>query len=164
MAKLKSFQEEQLPRIRDSMRASAQRLNESARDVPEFELTAVQPETHKARRLLALLADINSQGSEKSILFVKQTALLYPLAHLCRQKCLRLRVAKVGGASSMTNKDRNKALSDFRRGTVTLLVATDAAEEGIDVADCEFVIRFNWFGTTKSHIQGSGRARKAGST
>ena len=47
---------------------------------------------------------------------------------------------------------------------MTLLVATDAAEEGIDVADCEFVIRFNWFGTTKSHIQGSGRARKAGST
>jgi ERCC4-related helicase/uncharacterized membrane protein YgcG len=165
VAKLEAFQEEQLPRIRDSMRASAQRLkDEAARDVPEFELSGVQPETHKARRLLALLADINSKGSKKGILFVKQTALLYPLAHLCRQDRLRLRVAEVGGGSSMTDKDRNKALADFRRGTVTLLVATDAAEEGIDVADCEFVIRFNWFGTTKSHIQGSGRARKAGST
>jgi hypothetical protein len=32
---------------------------------------------------------------------------------------------------------------------VSLLVATDTAEEGIDVADCEFVIRFDRFGTTK---------------
>jgi len=44
-----------------------------------------------------------------------------------------------------------------------LLVATNTAEEGIDVADCEFVIRFNRFDTTKSHIQGSGRARREGS-
>ena len=44
-----------------------------------------------------------------------------------------------------------------------LLIATDTLEEGIDVPDCEFVIRFNWIGTTKSHIQGSGRARKQSS-
>jgi superfamily II DNA/RNA helicase len=36
----------------------------------------------------------------------------------------------------------NKALDDFRRGAVMLLIATDAAEEGIDVADCSFVVRF----------------------
>jgi endoribonuclease Dicer len=40
-----------------------------------------------------------------------------------------------------------------------LLIATDAAEEGIDVADCSFVVRFSRFGTTRSHIQGSGRGR-----
>jgi len=28
-----------------------------------------------------------------------------------------------------------------------------------DVADCSFVVRFSRFGTTKSHIQGSGRGR-----
>ena len=44
-----------------------------------------------------------------------------------------------------------------------MLIATDTLEEGIDVPDCEFVIRFNWIGTTKSHIQGSGRARKQSS-
>jgi superfamily II DNA/RNA helicase len=36
----------------------------------------------------------------------------------------------------------NKALDDFHRGAVMLLIATDAAEEGIDVADCSFVVRF----------------------
>ena len=53
----------------------------------------------------------------------------------------------------------NKALDDFRCGDIMLLIATDASEEGIDVADCSFVVHFNFFGTTKSHIQGSGRDR-----
>ena len=33
------------------------------------------------------------------------------------------------------------------------MVATNAMEEGIDVSNCEYVVRYNWFGTTKSHIQ-----------
>ena len=38
-------------------------------------------------------------------------------------------------------------------------MATCALEEGIDVPDCAFVVRFDEFATTKSHIQGAGRAR-----
>ena len=66
---------------------------------------------------------------------------------------------QVGGTSTMSPTVVNKALGDFRRGDMMLLIATDAAEEGIDVADSSFVVRFNCFGTTKSHIQGSGRGR-----
>ncbi len=73
-------------------------------------------------------------------MFVKQTALLYPLAHLCRQD--KHLVAEVGGTSTMPPTLVNKALDDFRRGAVMVLIATDAAEEGIDVADCSFVVRF----------------------
>eukprot|EP00959_Pyramimonas_sp_CCMP1952_P193147 4038965-Pyramimonas_sp.AAC.2 len=53
----------------------------------------------------------------------------------------------------------------IRRGAqVRVLVSTNAIEEGIDISNCEFVIRFNWFGTTKSHIQGAGRARFEGAS
>ena len=47
---------------------------------------------------------------------------------------------------------------------VRVLVSANAVEEGIDVSDCEFVVRFNPIQTTKSHIQGSGRARLAGAS
>ena len=96
-------------------------------------------DTQKASCLLELLISINAKEAKKGIVFVKQTALLYPLANLCHQEghC----VAEVGGTSTMPATLVNKALDDFRRGTVMLLIATDAAEEGIDVADCSFVVR-----------------------
>eukprot|EP00931_Biecheleriopsis_adriatica_P074785 TRINITY_DN48783_c0_g1_i1.p2 TRINITY_DN48783_c0_g1~~TRINITY_DN48783_c0_g1_i1.p2 ORF type:complete len:341 (-),score=72.59 TRINITY_DN48783_c0_g1_i1:157-1179(-) len=55
--------------------------------------------------------------------------------------------------------DQNRAIESFRVGQVNVLVATDTLQEGIDVPDCEWVVRFDEFTTTKAHIQGSGRAR-----
>jgi hypothetical protein len=138
------------------MKESARRLQESA-DMSTLNLQTLHPLTEKAARLMELLATINAKTVKKGIVFVTQIALVYPLAHLCRQKTHL--VGEVSGGSSMTDKDRNKALKDFKSGKIKLLVTTAASEEGLDVADCEFVIRFNKFDTTKSHIQGSGRAR-----
>lgn len=65
----------------------------------------------------------------------------------------------VSGATSMADHVRVQNLDCFRSGAVPLLVSTNALEEGIDVAECDFIVRFDSFSTTKSHIQGSGRAR-----
>uniref|UniRef100_A0A0G4GKX8 Helicase ATP-binding domain-containing protein n=1 Tax=Chromera velia CCMP2878 TaxID=1169474 RepID=A0A0G4GKX8_9ALVE len=67
----------------------------------------------------------------------------------------------VSGVGSMKDREREAHLREFREGRVPLLVCTAAVEEGLDVAECAFVVRFSQFQTTKAHIQGSGRARKA---
>ena len=93
-----------------------------------------------------------------------QVPLTFPLADLLNRapelRELGLGVGCVSGGGSMTEAARSKALEQFRRSELRLLVCTNALEEGLDVPECAFVIRFTQIKTTKSHIQGSGRARR----
>lgn len=65
----------------------------------------------------------------------------------------------VSGVGSMSDGARESSIQDFKNNSLDVLVCSNAAEEGIGIASCSFVIRFDEFDTTKSHIQGSGRAR-----
>lgn len=95
-----------------------------------------------------------------------------PLAFLIEQelnKCrkpgeLHVHVHPVAGTGAMSDTEREGNVSKFKREckskVPSLLVSTSALEEGIDVPDCQFVVRFDIVHTTKGHIQGSGRAMR----
>lgn len=67
------------------------------------------------------------------------------------------------GDMQMSFRDQNKIISKFRTGELNLLIATNVAEEGLDIQPCNFVIRFDFFYTLIAYIQSRGRARKADS-
>lgn len=117
-------------------------------------LAAVPAVTKKVEALFNLL----QQRQGKGIVFVDQVILTLPLANsietLPGWKAL-------GVYGRMVESDQEQALEEFRSGRVQVLVATNTLEEGIDVSDCEWVVRFSLFHTTKAHIQGSGRARSS---
>ena len=50
-------------------------------------------------------------------------------------------------------------LSKFKKGEVNCLFATSVAEEGLDIPDCNVVIRFDMYKTLIQYIQSRGRAR-----
>ncbi|KAL4784926.1 hypothetical protein BJX76DRAFT_367226 [Aspergillus varians] len=56
------------------------------------------------------------------------------------------------------------ALVKFRSGEINCLFATSVAEEGLDIADCNLVVRFDLFDTMIQYVQSRGRARQANST
>ncbi|KAL5698311.1 helicase protein [Ranunculus cassubicifolius] len=68
-----------------------------------------------------------------------------------------------GGASvdALTPKMQKKTLDSFRCGELNILFTTDVAEEGIDVANCSYVIRFDLPKTVRSYVQSRGRARQS---
>ncbi|CAD7698018.1 unnamed protein product [Ostreobium quekettii] len=62
----------------------------------------------------------------------------------------------------MTSTAQDDVLKRFRATGECLLLATSAAEEGIDVASCELVVRYTVSQTGTERVQSRGRARKQG--
>ncbi|GMH43799.1 hypothetical protein BSKO_11733 [Bryopsis sp. KO-2023] len=66
-------------------------------------------------------------------------------------------------AKGMTGKKQKEQLSLFREPGRKILVATPAAEEGLDIQTCEFVIRYTAPKSGIQKVQSKGRTRKEGS-
>ena len=62
----------------------------------------------------------------------------------------------------MAEQERIKleqTIQKFKTGRINCLVSTDVLEEGIDVTQCNLVIRFDPIVTFRSYLQSKGRAR-----
>ena len=101
------------------------------------------------------------------VLFVEQrltTAVLEHVIHNSAALGSRLRgtcliSTRKSGGMRMTKAQADAAVSKFRAGDVNVLLATNVAEEGMDIAAANCVIRFDAVMTQVSLVQGKGRAR-----
>ena len=59
----------------------------------------------------------------------------------------------------MKVKKQHEILEKFRKGKITLLIATSVVEEGLDIPQCNLVVRFDFPPNIRSYIQSKGRAR-----
>jgi ERCC4-related helicase len=60
----------------------------------------------------------------------------------------------------MTQNEQEEVISKFQNGRdCNLIIATTVAEEGLDIADCNYVIRYDMAGNEISSVQSRGRIR-----
>ncbi|CAM4616064.1 unnamed protein product [Lepidochelys olivacea] len=64
----------------------------------------------------------------------------------------------------MTQNEQREIISKFRAGKVNLLIATTVAEEGLDIKECNIVIRYGLVTNEIAMVQARGRARADEST
>ncbi|XP_010932228.2 endoribonuclease Dicer homolog 4 isoform X2 [Elaeis guineensis] len=115
--------------------------------------------------LIEILSCNRLQENMKCIIFVKRIMVARSLAYILGNikslhywKCEFL-VGCHSGLKSMSRKKMNSIVEKFSSGEVNLLVATNVAEEGLDIQTCCLVVRFDLPETVASFIQSRGRAR-----
>lgn len=126
----------------------------------------------KVERLVAFL-ECQEPETCSSLIFVQQRAKVSVLRtnlFFSPTDHVEVQVCNFVGLSSSTyvklvlsdlydREVQRDTMPDFRAGKKNLVIATDALEEGIDVAACNLVICFNTSASLESYIQRRGRAR-----
>ena len=108
--------------------------------------------------------------SRKCIVFTQRRNTAKTLHRLCEKLDItNLRPGVLVGIShdltgSTTFRHQFLVLSKFRQGEINCLFATSVAEEGLDIPDCNLVVRFDLYDTLIQYVQSRGRARHANST
>lgn len=59
----------------------------------------------------------------------------------------------------MSNYEQQRAIQKFHTGAINVLVTTTIGEEGLDIPDCNMVIRYDLYQTMIQYVQSKGRAR-----
>ncbi|XP_039543155.1 probable ATP-dependent RNA helicase DHX58 isoform X2 [Pimephales promelas] len=63
------------------------------------------------------------------------------------------------GAEHMNQNEQKKTIHEFREGFLNLLISTSVAEEGLDIPECNLVVRYGLLTNEIAQQQASGRAR-----
>ncbi|XP_038134239.1 probable ATP-dependent RNA helicase DHX58 [Cyprinodon tularosa] len=63
------------------------------------------------------------------------------------------------GITYMTQNEQADTIRKFRNGTLNLLISTSVAEEGLDIPECNLVVRYGLLTNEIAQQQASGRAR-----
>jgi len=61
--------------------------------------------------------------------------------------------------TQMTINQQKETIKKFQEGKFNLLVATDIAQEGLDIPECNYVIRYEFVSNEIGTVQSRGRAR-----
>ncbi|XP_059203544.1 ATP-dependent RNA helicase DHX58-like [Centropristis striata] len=63
------------------------------------------------------------------------------------------------GVTYMTQNEQTETIRRFRMGALNLLISTSVAEEGLDIPECNLVVRYGLLTNEIAQQQASGRAR-----
>ncbi|KAK4172843.1 hypothetical protein QBC36DRAFT_246686 [Triangularia setosa] len=112
----------------------------------------------------------------RCIVFVKQRNTANMLVDLFKQPELKIPGLEpgilIGGGRNDSSWDSSKTsyrdqvltIIKFKKGELNCIFATSVAEEGLDIPDCNIIIRFDLYDTLIQYIQSRGRARQEKST
>jgi len=113
---------------------------------------------HKFQRLQQLLQLHHKSRNNRILVFALYKKEASRLESMLRAKGWN--VQSIHGDKSQT--ERTKAMSNFKDGTIPLLVATDVAARGLDIPDVEYVVNYTFPLTIEDYVHRIGRTGRGG--
>jgi ATP-dependent RNA helicase RhlE len=151
---------EEIKKLANQMLRSPTLIEVARRNAPA-DLVDHQVYDVEAPRKRALLVHlIRSRDMKQVLVFLRMKRDCNKLA----RELLRDGINATAIHSDRTQAEREQALSDFKEGRSTVLVATDIAARGIDIAELPFVINYELPYTPEDYVHRIGRTGRAGMT
>ncbi len=122
----------------------------------EQRLVFVEPE----QKLSALHAVLSTQRYESAIVFANLKATVAEVARSLAESG----VSAGSLHGDLEQYDRDRVLAKFRNGSTRVLVATDVAARGIDIADLDLVVNYDLPKQPEVYVHRIGRTGRAGKT
>ncbi|KAJ5337920.1 hypothetical protein N7452_004648 [Penicillium brevicompactum] len=163
------------PQVLEKAQSDVKRANEASEFVRKYISDNAFRPVELSSKVELLLKSLSEQfvkwPENKCIVFTERRNTAKVLLQLCQEKRIpNLRPALLVGArkgdlvgKNVTLNQQFLALMNFRKGDVNCLFATAVAEEGLDIPDCNLVVRFNLYDTVIQYVQSRGRARHSDS-
>ncbi len=144
--------------VNEHMSVNARRITINSKDVVNKNIAHQFLICDENDKLQILLDFLKSEPKSRGIVFCKTKAATQKL---CKQLIAKNILAD-GLHGDLMQKERDKAMRAFKKGTLQIIVATDIAARGIDVKDLAFVVHYQLPNQEEYYTHRSGRTARAG--
>lgn len=107
-----------------------------------------------------LKAVLKNKGDERIIVFTRTKSR----SDICTRQLQKAGFSAESIHSEKTQRQRKRALDNFSKGKIDILVATDVLARGIDVSQVERVINYDLPDSPEDYVHRIGRTGRAGKT
>jgi ATP-dependent RNA helicase RhlE len=141
--------------LRDPVRVAASPVSSPAESVEHFVYYVEKPRKGELLRHL-----LGGEAIRNALVFTRTKHGADRVAHQLGRAAFRSEAIH----GDKTQKARERALADFKRGATRVLVATDIAARGLDIVDLSHVINYDLPAEPEAYIHRIGRTGRAGAS
>lgn len=144
--------------VKTYMDSNAERIEVNKNSLVNANITHLYVKTILKEKVDTLIRLIESRGNDRGIIFCKTKLGTQNLTEILKEEGYSADALE----GDMQQRDREKVMRMFKKGTLDILVSTDVSARGIDVNNLGFVIHYQLPEKLEYYTHRSGRTARAG--
>lgn len=144
--------------VKTYMDANAAKIEVNKNSLVNANITHLYVKTTLKEKVNTLIRLIESRGKDRGIIFCKTKLGTQNLTEILKEEGYSVDALE----GDMQQRDREKAMRMFKKGTVDILISTDVSARGIDVNNLGFIIHYQLPEKLEYYTHRSGRTARAG--